>query len=78
MRSQLGGAVGTLVVLIALAVVGYYVYQYFLGSESEAPPSCRAALNACTAKCRKSTSEAAENQACEQRCRAEAAACEQK
>ncbi|HEX7053144.1 MAG TPA: hypothetical protein VF211_04320 [Burkholderiales bacterium] len=62
--------------LIALAVIGYYVYQQYLGAESEAPPSCRAALNACIANCRKTTTEAPENQACQQRCRSEAAACE--
>jgi hypothetical protein len=62
-------------VLIALAVIGYYVYQQYLGSESEAPPSCRAALNACIANCRKTTSEAADNQACQQRCRTQAEAC---
>jgi hypothetical protein len=63
-------------VLIALAVIGYYVYQQFLGSESEAPPSCKAALNACIANCRKTTSEAADNQACQQRCADQARACE--
>ena len=62
--------------LIALAVMGYYVYQYFLGAESKAPPSCRAALNACIANCRKTTTEAADNQACQQRCRDQATACE--
>ena len=64
--------------LIALAVIGYYVYQQYLGTGSEAPPSCKAALNACIANCRKTTSEAADNQACQQRCRDEAAACEAK
>lgn len=72
---QRGGAIGTLVLLIALAVLGYYVYQQFLGAESEAPPSCKAALNACVANCRKTTSEAADNQACQRRCRDQAAAC---
>jgi len=65
-------------VLIALGVIGYYVYQQYLGRPSEAPPSCKAALNACIASCRKTTSEAAENQACQQRCSEEARACEQK
>lgn len=64
-----------MIVLIALAVVGYYVYQQYLGKESEAPPSCKAALNACIANCRKTTSEAADNQACQQRCNAQARAC---
>ena len=64
--------------LIALAVIGYYVYQQYLGRESEAPPTCKAALNACIADCRKTTSEAADSQACQQRCSEEARACEQK
>lgn len=61
--------------LIALAVIGYYAYQQYLGSGSEAPPSCKAALNACIADCRKTTSEAADNQACQQRCRTQAETC---
>ena len=64
-----------MIVLIALAIIGYYVYQQFLGAESEAPPSCKAALNACIANCRKTTSEAADNQACQRRCSAQAEAC---
>lgn len=77
MRSQRGGVLGTLVVLIVLAVIGYYVYQQFLGSESKAPPSCQAALNSCIADCRRySSSDASENQACQTRCRDQAAACE--
>lgn len=64
--------------LIALAVIGYYVYQQYLGAGSKEPPSCRAALNACIANCRKTTSEAADNQACQQRCTDQARACEAK
>lgn len=75
---QRGGALSTLVVLIALGVIGYYVYKQFLGSESKAPPSCKAALNACIADCRRTTSEAADNQACQQRCNEQAEACQAK
>lgn len=64
--------------LIALAVIGYYVYQQYLGDGSKAPPSCRGALNACIANCRKTTNEAADNQACQQRCTDQARACEAK
>jgi hypothetical protein len=78
-RRQRGGALGTLIVLIALAVIGYYVYQHFLGSESNAPPSCQSALNSCIADCRRySSSDASENEACQKRCREQAAACEAK
>ena len=79
MRGQRGGALGTGVVLIVLAVIGYYVYQQFLGSESNAPPSCQAALNSCIADCRRySSSDASESEACQTRCRDQAAACEAK
>lgn len=65
--------------LIALAVIGYYVYQQFLGSGSEAPPSCsKAALNSCIPDCRRYTNDAPETQACQDACRARAEACEAK
>lgn len=79
MRGQRGGALGTVVVLIVLAVIGYYVYQQFLGSDSKAPPSCQAALNGCIADCRRySSSDASEAEACQTRCRDQATACEAK
>jgi hypothetical protein len=73
---QRGGALGTLVVLVALAVIGYFVYQQFLGSGASAPPSCKAALNGCISECRRTTSEAADNQACQTRCQAQFDACQ--
>lgn len=75
---QLGGALTTLIVLAALAVIGYYLYQQYFGAESSAPPSCRAQLNDCLRICRRTTSEAPDYQACEQRCNAQAQACESK
>ncbi len=73
-RRQLGDAVGTLIVLIALGVAGYYGYQYFLQAEEK--PSCKAQLNACIAKCRRTSTEAPEMTACQQACRAKADACQ--
>jgi hypothetical protein len=70
-----GDTLGTLVVLIALAVIGYFVYQQFLGKESEKPPSCKAELSSCLTLCRKTTSEAPEYRACQERCDQKAAAC---
>jgi hypothetical protein len=67
--------VGTLVVLIVLAVIGYYLYQQYFDSESAAPPSCKATLNSCIATCRRTTSEAPETQACQRRCMDDAQAC---
>jgi hypothetical protein len=75
---QRGGTLGTLVVLIALAVVGYYVYQQYFGSVADAPPSCKAQLNTCLVICRRTTSEAPDYQACEQRCNQQASACQDK
>jgi hypothetical protein len=75
---QRGGALGTLVVLIAIAVIGYYLYQQYFGAEADAPPSCKAQLNSCIATCRRTTSEAADNQACQQRCNQQAEACQNK
>jgi hypothetical protein len=73
---QFGGALGTLVLLIAIGVAGYYAYKYFM--ESEETPSCKAQLNRCIANCRKSTTEASEAQACQRKCEQDADACEQK
>ena len=75
---QLGGALGTLVVLIALAVLGYYLYQQYLGSAADAPPSCKAQLNECSVLCRRTATESDEYQACQRRCNDQAAACQDK
>jgi hypothetical protein len=75
---QRGDTLGTLVILIALAVIGYFVYQQFLGAESDKPPSCKAALNACSAGCRRTTSEAPDYQACLKACERQADACQNK
>lgn len=76
MTGQRGGALGTLVVLVAIAVIGYFVYQQFLGSGASAPPSCKAALNACVADCRRTTSEASDYQSCQSRCQQQLDACQ--
>ncbi|HET7669664.1 MAG TPA: hypothetical protein VFK84_04630 [Burkholderiales bacterium] len=72
-KRQLGGAFGTLIIIVLLAVGGYYAYTEFMAPE--APPSCKAQLNSCVAKCRKSASEAPAMQACQDACQREAAAC---
>jgi len=73
---QRGGALGTLVLLIAIGVAGYYAYKYFIAAEDA--PSCKAQLNSCIANCRKSTSEASAAQACQDNCTQQAQSCEQK
>ena len=71
------GAFGTLVILVIAAVAGYYVYKEVF-MQPEGPPSCKAALNRCIANCRKTTSEAPANQACQESCQRDSDACERK
>ena len=75
-RRERGGAFGTLVLLIAIGVAGYYAYKYWI--EAEEAPSCKAQLNRCLATCRKTASEAPQAQACQQTCQRDADACEKK
>lgn len=70
---QRGGALGTLVILIALGVGGYYAYTLFVAPTE--PASCAAQLQSCMANCRKTTTEAAEAKACQDACQRGAAAC---
>jgi hypothetical protein len=67
------GWFGILIVLALAAGGGYYAYQG-LGESNEAP-SCAAAQNACLRNCRRTTTEAAAAQSCQQDCQREAAAC---
>ena len=71
---QQGGALGTIIILILLAAGAYYAYTEFMAPEA-APPSCKAQLNACIGKCRKSQTEAPAMQACQDACQRDAAAC---
>ena len=70
---QLGGALGTTIVIALLIGGGYYAYTEFV--TPSAPPSCKAVLNSCLAKCRKSSTEAPAMQACQDACQRDAAAC---
>ena len=38
-RTQVGGALGTIVLLVVIGFVGYWVYNHVLFSD--APPSCK-------------------------------------
>ena len=73
-RWQRGDAFGSLVVLVALAVMGYFAYKYFVSTE-QPPLSCKAQLNRCSAECRKTATEAPQMQACQEDCQRKAAAC---
>lgn len=73
-RRQRGDAFGSLVVLVVLAVAGYFVYKYFI-SMDQPPPSCKVQLNRCLSECRKSSTEAPQMQACQDACNQKAASC---
>ena len=70
---QLGGALGTIIIIALLIGGGYYAYTEFMAPS--APPSCKATLNSCLSKCRKSSTEAPALQACQEACERDAAAC---
>lgn len=73
-RSQRGlGSFGVLVVLAIAIAGGYYAYQAIW---SEPAPSCGGAFTACMQKCRRTTTENAAAQACQQACQGDQAACE--
>jgi len=74
-RRQLGGALGTLIVLALLVAGGYYAYTEFFSIAPKGPPSCKAQLNSCIANCRKTATEAPAMQECQQACERNAAAC---
>jgi len=73
-RSQRGlGWFGSLIVLAIAVGAGYYAY---LGvAESDQAPSCAAAQNSCLQKCRRTSTESADAQSCQQACQREADAC---
>lgn len=75
-RRQSGGALSTLVILVAIGVGGYYAYKYYI--EAEEAPSCRAQINRCVANCRKTATEAPQMQACQESCQRDSDACERK
>lgn len=71
---QRGDAFGSVVVLVVLAVAGYFAYKYFISTD-QPPPSCKVQLNRCTADCRRTATEAPQMQACQDECQQKAAAC---
>jgi hypothetical protein len=78
-RLQLGlGTFGALVVLAIAGAAGYYIYKSVFEPESVSAASCKSQLNSCIAKCRKTTSEAPQAQACQEDCQRNAASCEAK
>jgi hypothetical protein len=78
-RHQRGlGAFGSVVVIAIFVAAGYYAYKYAMEPDTVSAPSCREQLNRCTANCRKTNTEAPGVQACQETCKQNAAACEEK
>lgn len=66
-------AFGMLVILAIAVGIGYYAYQGITGA-GEAP-TCKSAFAECMQICRRTTTEAAESQACQRACQRDADAC---
>ena len=74
-RTQNGlGWFGSLVVLALAVGAGYYLYQQMV--VGDAAPSCAAQQNECLQKCRRTSTDNASIQACQEACRREAEMCE--
>jgi len=74
-RLQQGlGTLGSLIVIALAAVAAYYIYLGIFAED--AAPSCKSELEKCMQRCRKTTSESSEAQACQKGCRREAHLCE--
>jgi len=65
---------GVLVVLAIAAGAGYYLYQAI--SEVDEGPSCKDAYTSCMRYCRRTTTETAAAQSCQQACQRDFDACE--
>jgi hypothetical protein len=65
---------GVLVLLAIAAVAGYYLYQFI--SEVDEGPGCKDAFTSCMRYCRRTTTETAAAQSCQQACQRDFDACE--
>ena len=72
------GAFGSVAVIALFVLAGYYAYKYVMEPDTVSAPSCHEQLNRCTANCRKTNTEAPGLQACQETCKQNAAACEEK
>jgi hypothetical protein len=68
------GLLGFLIMIAIAVAIGYYAYKGIWQSGDE-QLSCAAALSACTKSCRRSQTETAELQRCQQACQRESDAC---
>ncbi|HLF38170.1 MAG TPA: hypothetical protein VI545_00690 [Burkholderiales bacterium] len=65
---------GVLVILAIAAGTGYYLYQAI--SEVDEGPGCKDAFTSCMRYCRRTTTETAAAQSCQQACQRDFDACE--
>lgn len=76
-HSQRGlGFFGALVIIVIAVVALYYVYKGVTGEDEE--PSCRGAYTNCLQNCRRTRTEAAALQSCQEFCQREADECERR
>jgi hypothetical protein len=74
-HSQRGlGFFGMLVILAIAAAAGYYLYKAI--SEVDEGPGCKDAYASCMKHCRRSTTETAAAQTCQQACQRDLDACD--
>ena len=74
-RLQRGLSLFGALVIVAIAVVAlYYVYKGVTGENDE--PSCRSAYTSCLQNCRRTRTEAADLQRCQEGCQRDVDACE--
>jgi hypothetical protein len=67
------GWFGSLIVLALAVGAAYYLYQAMV--VGDATPSCAAEQNECLQKCRRTSTDNASMQACQDGCRREAGVC---
>ena len=76
-HSQRGlGLFGALVIVAVVAVVLYYAYKGVTGEDDA--PSCHSAYADCVKTCRRTRTEAAALQSCQDFCKREADECERR
>jgi hypothetical protein len=70
------GSFGALIIVVIALVVLYYVYKGVVGQDEE--PTCRGAHTDCLQNCRRTRTEAAALQSCQDFCQREAEDCERR